>query len=83
VRLSIEIGPQGAALGIETLRFVPEPEENLLGDILREAVVVEDPATEAEDCATMSPIDLREGVFGALKQSVDQISVGRDRSEVL
>ncbi len=83
VRLSIEIGAQGAAIGFETLRFVPESEKDLLCDVLGQAVVVEDPAAEAEDRASMSLVDLREGTLGALKQTFDQIPVGRDRPEVL
>ena len=58
VRLGQEERAQAAPEGVEPLRLVPEPEEHLLGDVLRLGGAVEDPLGQTEDRPGVAPVDL-------------------------
>ena len=52
--------------------MVPEPEEDLLRDLLRERLVAEEPAGEAVDRATVAAIGLGEGVLPVARDRDDE-----------
>ena len=72
VGLGQEVGPQAAALGVEALRAVPEPEEDLLQDLLGQHLVVEQAPGEGEGGAGVAPVGLGQRVLAPSPDGDDE-----------
>src|SRR5580704_5219238 len=55
--------PERSSVGVELLRLVPQAQEDLLEDLLRQGAVVDHPAGQSEDGAAMAAVRLGQGVF--------------------
>jgi hypothetical protein len=61
VGASEEVGPERAALGVESLGTTPQVEEDLLGDLLGRRVAADHPSSQGVHGAGVATVDLGEG----------------------
>ena len=78
VRLREQEAAQGPAVGIESIRLVPEPQEHLLDDLLGLRGVVEQSLREPEHRSGVAAIDLAERLLLVASERDDERCIRRN-----
>src|SRR5262245_45802732 len=75
MRLGEEVGAQRSTSGIETVRVVPQAEEDLLDDFLGEGAIGDDAAGEPERGGRVAPVHLSQRVVAEASDRDDELGV--------
>jgi hypothetical protein len=76
VRFTEKKRTQRAAFWIKSLRFIPQPQEDLLGDVLGQAIVFENLSAQSIDRVPKSVINPRKRCLVALQYSAEVTGIG-------
>ena len=82
MRHRAEQAAQGAAVGIDAAGVLPDGDEDVLGDVLGDLLVADDPQGEAVDEAGELVVELFEGGLVAAAESLDERPLGPGASVV-